>query len=68
MKKSDLEAIVAAAMEKCKRENGERGWDKEDIRNAVYEMGGTEEDVMEAVKIGMNVMFGDLKNLKHIVN
>lgn len=67
--KRTLEMIVDDCMKMYARENnGERGWTKEDIENAVLRHGGEKNDVYAAMKIGMEVCLGECEPIRTLLN
>ncbi|HHR6834715.1 TPA: hypothetical protein ACS82W_001586 [Streptococcus pneumoniae] len=62
IEKEILELVVKKVMDKfAKKNDGSRGWVKEDIENEILLLGGTMTDVYESMKIGFNVCLNDYK-------
>lgn len=58
LRNSELKLAVEDAIRKNIKRCGEEGWYREDIEESIRAMGGDEEDVLEAIFIGMQRILG----------
>lgn len=69
LSKNLYELVVGSAMHRYAEKNdGEIGWMKKDIEEEIFALGGTQNDVYEAMKIGMDICLGGEKAPEYELN
>ena len=64
----EIENIVACAMEKYRKENAATGWNKEDLQNAINDLGGDKSDLYRAMSAAMDICIGNKEENEHILS
>ncbi|MEA4921726.1 MAG: hypothetical protein VB031_00015 [Eubacteriaceae bacterium] len=64
----EIENIVACAMDKYRSENGTSGWNKDDIKKAIDELGGDKSDLYRAMSAAMDICIGNKEGMQHILS
>jgi uncharacterized protein Smg (DUF494 family) len=64
----EIENIVACAMEKYRKEKAATGWNKEDLQNAIDDLGGDKADLYRAMSVAMDICIGNKEENEHILS
>jgi len=64
----EIENIVASAMDKYRSENGTSGWNKDDIKKAIDDLGGDKSDLYRAMSAAMDICIGNKEGMEHILS